>query len=100
MESGCVTSNSHPKNPPPTRWRPIDRLIPEMINPSETGLPPVHEGEKLLTKKELAKYLRKSERTIDNWRKHLDLPCLKIRHSVFFRLSEVIPHLEKHNGRT
>lgn len=52
-----------------------------------------------MTKSELAAYFGKTERTIDHWRKHLGLPCLKIGRSVFFRLNEVIAHLEKINGR-
>lgn len=57
------------------------------------------EVEKLMTKRQLAKYLGKSERTIDHWRQKFGLPCLKIGHSVFFRLSDVLRHIETLNGK-
>ena len=48
-----------------------------------------------MTKQQLAKRLMKSTRTIDYWRKHEGLPFLKIRHTVYFRWSEVLRWLEK-----
>ena len=70
-----------------------------MSTTTETGLPPpIPGGEALLTKAQLAQHLGKSERTIDNWRKQIGLPCLKVKHSVFFRLSDVMRHIEKTNG--
>ena len=51
--------------------------------------------ESLISKRELAWRLGKSERTIDNWRRHHGLPCFKVSRSVLFRYSEVIRHLEK-----
>ena len=71
-----------------------------MRTTSEAGLPPVPGGEILLSKQQLAQHLGVSERTIDNWRKQFGLPCLKVNHTVLFRLIDVMQHLEKHNGRT
>ena len=70
-----------------------------MRTPSSTGPPRVPDGEILLTKEQLAQHLGKSQRTIDYWRKQIGLPCFKIKHSVLFRLSEVMRHLEKTNGQ-
>lgn len=67
--------------------------------PSASSPPVPGDGQQLIKKKELAARLGVSQRTIDNWRKDLDLPCLKIKHLVFFDLKRVMRHLEKHNGR-
>jgi excisionase family DNA binding protein len=50
-----------------------------------------------MTKRQLADYLGKSERTIDNWREQIGLPYMKVKRSVLFRLSDVLRHLDKHN---
>lgn len=71
-----------------------------MKTTSEAGLPPVPGGEVLVTKKQLARLIGKSERTIDYWRKRLGLPCYKVEHSVLFRPSDVLQHLEKTNGQS
>ncbi|MGA1206034.1 MAG: helix-turn-helix domain-containing protein [Opitutales bacterium] len=54
--------------------------------------------EDLITRKQLAAIFGRSVRTIDLWRRQHDLPCLKINHSVYFRKSVVLKHLEQRNG--
>ena len=49
----------------------------------------------LLTKKELAKRLRVSPRTIDNWREERIINAYKIMSQVRFDWGEVIAGLEK-----
>jgi hypothetical protein len=71
-----------------------------MKTTAKAGLPPVPGGaDRLLKKNELAAHLGVCERTIDNWRRDIGLPCLKIKHSVSFDLKRVMQHLEQHNSR-
>ena len=69
------------------------RRIPEDGRPQGAG------EDELLSKRQLARRLGKSTRTIDYWRSHEGLPFLKIRHTVFFRWDEVMCHLEKTTGQ-
>jgi len=69
-------------------------MIPEPENNAPPPVPP-NGDEKLLTKKEIADYFGKSTRTIDNWRKDLDMPSIKIKNSVFFLRSDVLRHFDK-----
>lgn len=99
-----ITRTSNPRFPPNLILSPAGHVrrccSSRMKTTSEAGLPPVPGGRALLTKKQLAQELGKSERTIDNWRARLGLPFLKIEHSVMFRLSDVIRHLEKNHRRS
>jgi excisionase family DNA binding protein len=67
---------------------------------SAAGSSPAPGDDPLLTIAQLAHYFGKSERTIYNWRRKFGLPCLKIGKSVYFRLSEVLAHLKRLNGRS
>jgi predicted DNA-binding transcriptional regulator AlpA len=55
-------------------------------------------GEDLMNKRQVAKMLGKSERTIDNWRKDLGLPSYKVEHSVYFKKGEVLAFMEQFSG--
>ena len=50
-------------------------------------------GDDLLVKRELAKKLRRSPRTIDVWMKQHRLPYLKIGKTVLFRWPDVLEKL-------
>lgn len=54
---------------------------------------------KLLTKKEVAKMLRVSEKTVDRFRnlKTNKLKCLKINGTVRFLIEDVVDFINKHN---
>ena len=55
--------------------------------------------ERLLTRRELAEYLRVSEDSVDRWRKYADLPYLKLPgRCVRFRLSDVEQWIGKHEN--
>jgi excisionase family DNA binding protein len=49
----------------------------------------------LVTKPELAKILRVSTRTIDNWIKAKMLPCIKVRRLVRFNVSRCLSALNR-----
>lgn len=57
------------------------------------------DGDCLLTKKELAKKLKKSVRSIENWMKLRYLPYIKIGHSVLFRWRDVVEALDHFHVR-
>lgn len=57
------------------------------------------DGDCLLTKKELAKKLKKSVRSIENWMKLRYLPYIKIGHSVLFRWRDVVDALDDFHVR-
>jgi len=63
--------------------------------------PPVDLSDRpfLLTKAEIAKKLRVSERTIDTWRKEGIIPALKIRARVLFEPKEVLAALKSRRER-
>jgi excisionase family DNA binding protein len=54
---------------------------------------------KLLTIRELAKRLRKTEKTIWRWQKLGRLPHLKIGHTVLYPEADVMAHLRAKFGR-
>ena len=56
---------------------------------------PLPDKDPLITKRQLADLVGTTERTIDNWRRDFDLPCLKVGHTVKFRYGQVVRHLEK-----
>lgn len=53
----------------------------------------------LLTKRELADRLRKTEKTIERWQQLGRLPHLKIGHSILYPEGEVMAHLRSKYGR-
>ena len=54
------------------------------------------EREDFITKDEVAKRLKKSERTIENWQRRGYIPFTKAGHAVLYKWSEVEAHLQKH----
>lgn len=64
-----------------------------MTEISSKDCPP---GEDYLTKREIAKRLRKTDRTVDNWMRAGILPYLKLGRSVVFRWSDVQAHFDTH----
>ena len=52
--------------------------------------------EDFITKDEVAKRLKKSERTIENWQRRGYIPFTKAGHAVLYKWSEVEAHLQKH----
>ena len=69
-----------------------------MITPSEKLCPRAPDGEELMNKLQVAQMLGKSARTIDNWRKYLELPSHMVGHAVFFKKSEVMAFIQKFPG--
>ena len=62
---------------------------------STQGQPPtVSADETLLRKSEIARRLKKSVRTVDDWMKHGRLPYIKVGRSVLFRWAAVLEKLE------
>ncbi len=52
------------------------------------------EPEGFITKEEVAKRLKKTVRTVENWQRKGILPFVKAERSVLFRWSDVVAHLE------
>jgi excisionase family DNA binding protein len=55
---------------------------------------PVLPVEEFITKEEVAKRLKKTERTIENWQRRGILPFVKVGRSVLFKWSDVVGHLQ------
>ena len=56
----------------------------------------VDDSQEFLTKEELAKRLKKTVRTIENWQRKGILPFVKAGHSVLFNWPDVKAHLQGH----
>ena len=66
------------------------KLIEIMYLPNNTP------GEaEIMTKSDVAKFLKKSQRTIDAWMASKLIPYIKVGHSVIFRRSVLLAHLDK-----
>jgi len=79
-------------------WRGMN-CVTQMSIAGVDDSPHEDRGEVLLTRQQLAQRLQTSLRTIDYWREHEGLPFLKIGHTVLFRWSDVLRHLEKTTGK-
>ncbi len=53
----------------------------------------------LITKDELARRLKVTTRTINEWMNHLRLPHIKAGRAVRFNWTSVVNHLERHYGK-
>jgi excisionase family DNA binding protein len=63
--------------------------------PSDTlGQPTRQLADEILDKRETAKRIRKSIRTVDSWMKAKRLPYMKVGRTVLFRWSDVLAKLE------
>lgn len=58
--------------------------------PGQTGTEP----ESYITKEEVAKRLKKTVRTVENWQRKGILPFVKAGRSVLFKWSDVVEHLQ------
>lgn len=67
-------------------------FMPDPIRDSKSGQP-VTPAEEFIGKSEVARRLKKTLRTVDNWMGRGLLPYYKIGRSVSFRWSEVEAHL-------
>jgi excisionase family DNA binding protein len=54
--------------------------------------------EDFITKEEVARRLKKTTRTIENWQKKGHIPFVKVQQSVLFRWSSVVAELERKFG--
>lgn len=70
-------------------------LLPHMSENNEEGPPLEPGGQALLTRKEVARLLRRSVGTVDNWRKHEGLPSIKKGRTVYFVWADVKAWLKK-----
>ncbi len=55
-----------------------------------------NEPEGFITKEEVARRLKKTVRTVENWQRKGILPFVKADRSVLFRWADVVGHLEEH----
>jgi excisionase family DNA binding protein len=55
-----------------------------------------HESEGYITKAEVAKRVKKTLRTVENWQRDGILPFIKVGRSVLFKWSDVEQHLQSH----
>ena len=55
------------------------------------------ETKRLLTKPDVAKYIGVTTRTLEIWMREGRIPFFRIRHTVRFRLEDVLEHLRAHN---
>jgi excisionase family DNA binding protein len=60
-----------------------------MIEHTHEEQPPNNGGEELLTRTEVARRLRVSPTTVDNWRKRYELPTIEKGYRVFFDWEDV-----------
>lgn len=58
------------------------------------GRPGVQSADEILDKRETARRLKKSPRTVDAWMKAKRLPYIKVGRSVLFRWSAVLEKLD------
>jgi hypothetical protein len=66
---------------------------------SESTVPPLEQKQMtspLLTKKEVARILQKSPRTVEIWTREGILPCFKLKKAVFYSLSDILTHFRQH----
>ena len=68
-----------------------DNLIEAMHQPTC-----IDDSQEFLTKEELAKRLKKTVRTIENWQRKGILPFVKAGRSVLFNWPDVKTHLQRH----
>jgi excisionase family DNA binding protein len=61
------------------------------IQPTETK--PAAESEGYITKAEVARRLKKTVRTIENWQRRGAIPFVKVGRSVLFKWADVEAHL-------
>ena len=54
--------------------------------------------EDFITKEEVARRLKKTTRTVENWQRRGYIPFVKVGQSVLFRWSSVVAHLERKFG--
>ena len=54
--------------------------------------------EDFITKEEVARRLKKTTRTVENWQRRGYIPFVKVGASVLFRWSSVVRHLERKFG--
>lgn len=54
--------------------------------------------EDFITKEEVARRLKKTTRTIENWQRRGYIPFVKVQQSVLFRWSSVVAQLEERFG--
>lgn len=54
--------------------------------------------EDFITKEEVARRLKKTTRTVENWQRRGYIPFVKVQQSVLFRWSSVVRHLEQKFG--
>ncbi len=54
--------------------------------------------EDFITKEEVARRLKKTTRTIENWQRRGYIPFVKVQQSVLFRWSSVVAELERKFG--
>ncbi len=59
-------------------------------HPASTAAPP----EEYITKEEVARRLKKTARTIENWQRQGYIPFVKTGHSVIYKWSDVEAHLQ------
>jgi predicted DNA-binding transcriptional regulator AlpA len=59
-----------------------------------SGQPTSHLTDEILDKRETAKRIRKSVRTVDAWMKDRKLPYIKVGRTVMFRWSAILERLE------
>jgi hypothetical protein len=62
--------------------------------PDISGQPASQLADEILDKRETAKRIRKSIRTVDAWMKAKKLPYLKVGRTVLFRWSAILERLE------
>jgi hypothetical protein len=65
-----------------------------------TGAGAVVDGglEEFITKEEVARRLKKTTRTVENWQRRGYIPFVKVQQSVLFRWSSVVAQLERKFG--
>ena len=70
-----------------------------MNKTSNAGHSRAPNGDDLMNKEQVAEMLGKSVRTIDNWRRQLELPSYKLENSVYFKRTEVLAFMEQFKDR-
>ena len=72
----------------------VDQSPNASAHTAHGGGAPVPEG--YVTKAEVARRLKKTVRTVENWQQRGILPFMKCGRSVLFKWSDVEAHLQKH----
>ena len=73
------------------------KAVKDNINAST--LPEKFQREKLISRKEVAKMLGKSNKTIDRMREDGSLRCIQIRSSIMFKESDVMAVMNNYENR-